>query len=145
MTVIAFPRRLPGPSGWRDDELRYLTALTPAGSGLSWETGATERGDPQFYVIGPAPDHDCLLCVSRLADGYVLQDGAGRLIGEALSLDRFAVEAARAAMRGGRSFVARVTLLVCAIRLAIEEKVEPILEESEELVARFAPQIAALV
>jgi hypothetical protein len=145
MTVIAFPRRLPGASGWRDDELRYLTTLTPAGSGLSWETGATERGDPQFYVIGPAPDHDCLLCVSRLADGYVLQDGAGRLIGEALSLDRFAVEAARAAMRGGRSFMARVTLLVCAIRLAIEEKVEPIFDETQELLVRFVPQVAALV
>ena len=145
MTVIAFPRRLPAASGWRDDELQYLTALTPAGSGLSWEAGATERGDPQFYLLGPAPDHDCLLCVSRLAQGYVLQDGAGRLIGEAPSLDRFAVEAARAAMSGGRSFVARVTLLLCSIRLAIEERIEPIIEESEEALARFAPQIAALV
>jgi hypothetical protein len=82
--------------------------------------------------------------VSRLAQGYVLQDGAGRLIGETPSLDRFAVEAARSAMRGGRSFVARATLAWITIRLAIEEKVEPILEESEELLARFAPQLMAL-
>ena len=145
MNVIAFPRRLPGASGWRDDELRHLSALAPDGSGLSWQAGATEQGDPQFYVLGPAPDHDCLLCVSRLAEGYVLQDGAGRLIGEAPSLDRFAVEAARAALGGGRAFVARVTLIIGAIRLTIEEKVEPIFEETQELLARFAPQIAALV
>jgi hypothetical protein len=56
---------------------------------------ATERGGPQFYLLGPAPEHDCALCVSRLAQGYVLEDGIGRLIGEALALDRFAGEAAR--------------------------------------------------
>jgi hypothetical protein len=122
-----------------------LTALAPDGSGLSWQAGATEQGDPQFYLLGPAPDHDCLLCVSRLAEGYVLQDGAGRLIGEAPSLDRFAVEAARAAIGGGRAFVARATLIIGAIRLTIEEKVEPIFEETQELLARFAPQIAAMV
>ena len=86
-----------------------------------------------------------MLCVSRLAQGYVLEDGAGRLIGETPSLDRFAVEAARAAMRGGRSFIARVTLAWCTIRLAIEEKLEPVFEESQELLVRFAPQVAALV
>ena len=84
-----------------------------------------------------------LLCVSRLAQGYVLEDGSGRILGEAPSLDRFAEQAARAAARGGRSFVARVTLLLCAIRLTIEEKVEPLFEESQELLVRFAPQIAA--
>ena len=70
-----------------------------------------------------------MLCVSRLAQGYVLEDGSGRMLGEAPSLDRFAEQAARAAMRGGRSFVARITLLVCAIRLTIEEKLEPMFEE----------------
>ncbi len=144
MSVIEFPRRAPSASGWSDDELRRLVALVPDRD-LAWDTGTTEHGDPQFYVLGPAPDHDCMLCVSRLAQGYVLQDGAGRLIGETPSLDRFAVEAARAAMHGGRSFIARATLLVAAIRLAIEERIEPIAQEGEELLARFAPQIAALV
>jgi len=32
------------------------------------------------------------------------------------SLDRFAVDAARAALRGGRSFIARVTLAWCTKR-----------------------------
>jgi hypothetical protein len=86
-----------------------------------------------------------MLCVSRLAHGYVLEDGAGRLLGEAPALHHFAEQAACAAVRGGRSFVARMTLLVCAVRLAIEEKVEPIFEESQELLVRFAPQLAAFV
>ena len=96
-------------------------------------------------LLGPAPEHECVLCVSRLAQGYVLEDGSGRILGEAPSLDRFAEQAARAAVRGGRSFVARITLLVCAIRLTIEEKIEPLFEESQELLVRFAPQIAAFV
>ncbi len=147
MSVLDFPRRDPALGDWRADELQQLVAMAgaDAASGVSWEVGTTERGDPQFYVLGPAPDHDCMLCVSRLAQGYVLQDGEGRLIGEAPALDRFAVEAARAAMRGGRSYVARAILLWCTIRLTIEEKFEPILEESEELVARFAPQLMAFV
>jgi len=75
----------------------------------------------------------------------VMQDGAGRIVGEAPSLQQFAEEAARAAMRGSRSFIARVTLLVAAVRLTIEEKVEPIFEETQELLVRVAPQLAAFV
>ena len=48
-------------------------------------------------------------------------------------------------MRGGRSLLTRVTLFLCALRLAIEERIEPVIEESEEVLARFVPQIAALV
>src|SRR5438128_594674 len=83
-----------------------------AAAGLTWDVGATEAGDQQFYLLRPAPEHECLLCVSRLAHGYVLEDGAGRLLGEAPSLHHFAEQAARAALRGGRSFVARMTLLL---------------------------------
>jgi hypothetical protein len=147
MSVVEFPHRgFPASHDWSPDELQQLIALFRMDEGgMSFATGATERGEPQFYVLGPAPDHDCMLCVSRLAQGYVLQDGAGRLIGEAPSLDRFAEEAARAAMRGGRSFVTRAMAAWITIRLTIEEKLEPILEESEELLVRFAPQVAAMV
>jgi len=31
------------------------------------------------------------------------------------------------------------------LRLTVEERLEPIIEESEEMLARFAPQIAAFV
>ena len=145
MSVVEFPRHDPLSGDWSPDELQQLIALFRADAGgAGYAVGATERGEPQFYLLGPAPGHDCVLCVSRLAEGYVLEDGEGRLIGEAPSLDRFAVEAARAAMRSGRSFVARVTLTWCTIRLAIEEKFEPLFEESQELLIRFAPQIAAL-
>jgi len=148
MSIVEFPRRAAAPGDWRPDEWRELAALfhpDAADAGTAWDVGATEHGDPQFYLLGPAPDHECVLCVSRLAQGYVLEDGSGRILGEAPSLDRFAEQVARAAARGGRSFVARIMLLVCAIRLTIEEKIEPLFEESQELLVRFAPQIAAFV
>jgi hypothetical protein len=138
MSIVAFPHRAPA---WSTGELQQLVALFQAEAG-SWAVGATEQGDPQFYLLGPG--QDCVLCVSRLALTYVLEDGEGRLIGEAPALDRFA-EFARAAVRRGRSFVARATLAWLTLRLTIEEKLEPILEESEEFLARFAPQLAALV
>jgi hypothetical protein len=141
MSVIEFPKPT---RDWRADELQQLVSLAEAAR-VSWGTGTTERGEPQFYVIGPAPDHDCMLCVSRLAQGYVLEDGVGRVIGEAPSLDRFAVAAARAAMRGSRSFVSRVMVAWITLRLTIEERLEPIVEESEEMLARYAPQIAAFI
>ena len=141
MSVIEFPRPT---REWRADELQQLVSLADAAR-FSWGTGATERGEPQFYVIGPAPDHDCVLCVSRLAQGYVLEDGAGRLVGEAPSLDRFAVDAARAALGGGRAFVSRILIAWIALRSTIEEKFEPMFQESEELLVRFAPQLAAMI
>jgi hypothetical protein len=144
MSVIEFPGREASATGWRADELQQLVALVPAGD-CSWQACKTERGEPQFYVLGPMPEQDCMLCVSRLAQGYVLEDGAGRLIGEALSLDRFAVEAARAAIRSGRSFLGRMLVGWCALRVTIEEKLEPVLEQSEEMLARVAPQLVALV
>lgn len=147
MSVVEFPQReSQTSSGWSTDELHRLMALSRAGGAAAdFAVGATERGDPQFYLLGPAPEHDCVLCVSRLAQTYILEDGEGRLIGETPALDGFAVAAARAAMRKSRSLVARAMLAWCTIRLTIEEKLEPILEESEELLARFAPQVAALV
>jgi hypothetical protein len=149
MKIVEFPRRdACGSPDWRPDELRQLTELFGAGAaqdGLTWEVGTTEAGDPQFYLLGPTPNYDCLLCVSRLAHSYVLEDGSGRLLGEAPALHQLAEQMTRAAVRSGRSFVARMTLTLCAIRLAIEEKLEPIFEESQELLVRFAPQLAAFV
>jgi hypothetical protein len=145
MSIVEFPRRaISAPGAWREDELRELMALlgpdVPNAEISGWELGATEQGEPQFYVLGPAPERDCVLCVSRLGQGYVFEDGAGRLLGEAQSLDAFA----EAAVRSGRSFLARATLLLCTIRLTIEEKLEPVLEETQELLARVAPQLVSL-
>ena len=65
--------------------------------------------------------------------------------GETPTLDGFAVEAARAAVRGSRSLVGRLALVWVSIRLSIEEKLEPIFEESQELLVRVVPQAAAFV
>jgi hypothetical protein len=146
MSIVEFPQRsFPASGAWSADELQQLIALFRADGETSFATGATEHGDPQFYLLGPAPEHDCVLCVSRLAQTYVLEDGEGRLIGETPSLDGFAVEAARAAVRGSRSLVARLALVWVTVRLTIEEKLEPIFEESQELLVRFVPQVAAFV
>ena len=142
MSVIDFPQRAPRRDGWRPDELRQLAALFETNP---WDVGATELGEPQFYVLGPAPDYACVLCISRLAHGYVLEDDAGRILCEAPAQHLFAEQAARAVAGAGRSFVARAALLICAIRLTIEEKLEPMFEETQELLARFAPQLAAFV
>ena len=47
--------------------------------------------------------------------------------------------------RGSRSFVSRIMVAWITLRLTIEEKLEPIFEESEELLARYAPQLAAFI
>ena len=146
MSIVEFPQRsFPASGAWSADELQQLIALFRADGETSYATGTTEHGDPQFYLLGPAPAHECVLCVSRLAQSYVLEDGEGRLIGETPALDGFAVEAARAAVRGSRSLVARLALLWVTVRLTIEEKVEPIFEESQELLVRVVPQVAAFV
>ena len=38
-------------------------------------SGTTEHGDPQVYLIGPPPDYDCILSISRLGRLYVIEDG----------------------------------------------------------------------
>ena len=146
MSIVEFPQRsFPASGAWSADELQQLIALFRADGETSFATGTTEHGDPQFYLLGPAPEHECVLCDSRLAQTYVLEDGEGRLIGETPTLDGFAVEAARAAVRGSRSLVARLALAWVTIRLTIEEKLEPIFEESQELLVRVVPQVAAFV
>ena len=44
----------------------------PGGQASGWELGETERGDPQLYLLGPAPEHDCILSISRLGRLYIL-------------------------------------------------------------------------
>ena len=85
MSIVEFPQRsFPASGAWSADELQQLIALFRAEGETSFATGTTEHGDPQFYLLGPAPEHDCVLCVSRLAQTYVLEDGEGRLIGGVL-------------------------------------------------------------
>jgi len=146
MSVVAFERK-PGEGLWSETELGTLVAALnvamASDDGRAWETGMTEKGDPQFYLLGPLPDQACELCVSRIGGRYILEDGSGRLLLEHQSLALVALHA-KAAVRSPRGWlVARAVLLWCTIRHMIHDKVEPLLDESEELLVELAPQLAA--
>ncbi|MBY0361440.1 MAG: hypothetical protein K2X45_05990 [Phreatobacter sp.] len=134
---------------WRQDELQSLVALYAAQARhsevVAWDVGTTEAGDPQFYLIGPGPEHDCLLCVSRIGRLYVLEDAYGGLLAEDGRLGAVTDKAARALSQRHSAFVVRALLGLCAFRVMIEQKIEPFLAESTENLTRFAPQLAAFV
>lgn len=146
MSVVAFERK-PSAELWSETELNTivgaLDVAIASGSGRGWETGMTEAGDAQLYLLGPLPDQACELCVSRIGGRYILEDGSGRLLFEHQNLALVALHA-KAAVRSTRSWlVARVVLLWCTIRQVIHDRVEPLLTESEELLVQLAPQLAA--
>jgi len=143
MSVVAFERKQDSGE-WSEKELSTLVAALGAVSraGREWETGMTEKGDAQFYLLGPLPDQACELCVSRIGGRYILEDGSGRLLFEHRNLERVALHA-KAAVPSTSWLMVRVITLCCAIRNAIHEKVEPLLVEGEELFVQFVPQLAA--
>jgi len=146
MSVVAFERKQDNGE-WSEKELSALVAAFGAviarGTGREWETGMTERGDAQFYLLGPLPDQACELCVSRIGGRYILEDGCGRLLFEHHNLELVALHAKAAVPSTSWLMVRAITLWV-AVRSAMHEKVEPFLVEGEELFVQFAPQLAAL-
>ena len=146
MSVVAFERKQDSGE-WSDRELSTLVAALGAamapGTGREWETGMTEKGDVQFYLLGPLPDQACELCVSRIDGRYILDDGSGRLLFEHRNLDLVALHA-KAAVPSTSWLMVRAITLWCAVRNAFHERVEPLLVEGEELVVQFVPQLAAL-
>jgi len=143
MSVVAFERR---QSAWTEAELDSIvaalhTAIAPATS-RTWETGVTENGDVQFYLLGPPPEQACELSVSRIGGRYILEDGSGRLLFEHRNLDLVGLHA-RAAVSSTPWLMVRMIVLWCAIRSTLQEKFEPFLVESEELLVQVAPQLAA--
>ena len=143
MSVVAFERKQNGGE-WSEKELSTLVAALCAapGTGREWETGMTERGDAQFYLLGPLPDQACELCVSRIGGRYILEDGSGRLLFEHRNLEFVALHA-KAAVPSTSWLMVRAITLWCAIRNTLHEKVEPLLVEGEELFVQFVPQLAA--
>jgi hypothetical protein len=143
MSVVAFERKQNGGE-WSEKELSTLVAALCAapGTGREWETGMTERGDAQFYLLGPPPDQACELCVSRIGGRYILEDGSGRLLFEHRNLE-FVTLHAKAAVPSTSWLMVRAITLWCAIRSTLQEKVEPLLVEGEELFVQFVPQLAA--
>ena len=142
MTVIPFERRSVA-GAWSEAELNVFEGALGRLNDGEWDTGLTERGDAQLYLLGP--EQACELCVSRIGARYVLEDGAGRLLFEHTSLPLVAMHA-RSALRITRwSLVARIVVVWCTIRDVIHDRIEPLLGESEELLVHLAPQFAALV
>jgi hypothetical protein len=146
MSVVAFEHKR-NQVLWSEAELDTIAAALnvsiASGDGRSWETGMTEKGDAQLYLLGPLPDQACELCVSRIGRRYILEDGSGRLLFEHQSLALVALHA-KAAMRSSWSgLVARVALLWCTIRHMVHDRLEPLLAESEEMLVHLAPQLAA--
>lgn len=149
MTVLAFPERSRRDrAGFEPDELsRMLEILGPElanGSVSGWETDCTEAGDPQLYVLGPRPEQDCILCISRLGRLYVMEDGSGRIVSEHNSLMVLAETMRNLLRKKGAAIVSRAALLWCALRQVYHEKVEPVLVEGEEMAAHVAMQLGAV-
>jgi len=148
MTVVSFrPRE--AAHAWQKTEMNAL--LTACGDSLQkgivvdWEIGVTEAGDPQLYLLGPAPDHDCILCISRLGRLYVLEDGEGRVLYEHDAIVVLTEEVRGALRRKKGTIVARALVAWLAIKETFEERIEPLLAEPTELLAHVAPQLVALV
>jgi len=149
MSVVQFSRpTVQGVEGWQSAEVQKFIAVSAgsiaAGEASGWDVGATESGDPQIYLLGPPPDYDCILAISRVGRLYVIEDGAGRVLFENDN-PMLLVEQATAALRRRRdAIVARVAVAWAALREAFEEKTEAVMAEPIELLSHIAPQLAAL-
>lgn len=147
MNVLTFRARRP-QQGWEQSEIQSMmeasATVMASGDGSSWAAFQTEAGDPQICLIGPPPHHDCLLSISRVGGTYVIEDGAGRILGEHGSLLSL-VEQIRRELRGcsGR-MIARMAVAWCAMKKFTEERVEPLMAETVEIVEHVAPALAPL-
>jgi hypothetical protein len=148
MSIVAFaPRQLRQDGTWQASELNAMqnsfAAVLASGEAGGWHTAATEVGDPQLYLLGPQPDEHCILSITRIGRVYILEDGAGHVVCEDTRLERL-IEHAKTFLRGAKgSVVARIMLVCASVRQIFEEKIEPILAESEEFLLHVAPQLAA--
>ena len=151
MTVIQFPRSesASAAGAWRASEVERVTEASAEpmsrGDVSGWETGVTESGDPQLYLLGPAPGRECVICLSRLGTHYVLEDGQGRILFEHDAIDVLAEQVRGTLRRKTGAIVARATVAWIAFREAFEEKMEPAMAEPTELVSLMVPKFAALI
>ena len=152
MTVIAFTPKLESEAnGWTTEERNQFEALyaarTHRGEASECAIEMTETGDPQFFLLGPAPQYDCVLSISRLSGRYVIEDGNGGSIGETASLDEAMQTASRLRLHSRMGIVARVIAAWYAFREFVEEKTEPVVAEAvefAEVLTHVMPQVAAI-
>lgn len=147
MTVVQFPGR-DATRNWHRSEVNALIAACgeslEKGTVTGWEIGETERGDPQLYLLGPAPDHECILCVSRLGRLYVLEDGEGRILCEQDAMTNLSEQVRNALRHKKAAIIARATVVWLAIKETFEERFEAFVEPMEVL-EHVAPQLVALI
>ena len=146
--IIAFPKSTQGCGGWLAGELDALTTLAAphiaAGGASGWAVRATDAGDPQFFLLGPEPEQDCILAVSRVKGVYVLEDGGGRLVSEHRSLAELGDSARKALRTRKLSFIARIAVGWYAVRQELDEKLDALAGEATELLTHLVPQLATL-
>lgn len=147
MTILEFRSR-EVPRGWQGMEIDALISACgkslEKGIASDLQVGETERGEPQLYVLGPAPDHECILCISRVGRLYVIEDGQGNVLHEHGSLVPLS-ESVRSALRAAAvSGVACMGIMWGALKRTFSEKVEPLLAEPLEILHYVAPQLAAI-
>ena len=119
MTVVPFVPN--AASSWSAHELATLLsiygAMAERGHASAWAVGATELGDPQFYVLGTGSDGDCATAISRVDRIYVREDGVGQVLDESASLEAVADRAkGPAKSRRVASVRARLTLVAAMLR-----------------------------
>jgi hypothetical protein len=152
MTVIAFtPKFESEANGWTVEERNQFEALYAArrhgGEASECAIEMTETGDPQFFLLGPAPKYDCVLSISRVSGRYVIEDGNGGSIGEMASLEEAMQTVSRLRLRSRVGIIARVIAAWYAFREFVEEKTEPVVAEAVEVVevlTHVMPQVAAI-
>jgi hypothetical protein len=148
MSVVRFPGTQL-PHNWQRSEMNTLLAACgeslEKGTVTGWEVGETENGDPQLYLLGPAPDHACILCVSRLGRLYVLEDGEGRILCEHDALGNLSDQVRHALRHKKAAIIARAAVVWLAVRETFEERIEPMFAEPAEMLSHVAPQLVALI
>jgi hypothetical protein len=152
MTVIAFQPKADGEAnGWTAEERNQFEALLAArancGEASECVIETTETGDPQFFLLGPTPACECVLSISRVSGRYVMEDGAGALLGESAIFDEVMEAASHVRLRRTRTnLVARIVAAWVAFREFVEEKTEPVaaeVAEVAEVLTHVMPQVAA--
>ena len=151
MTVIAFPPKAEGEvNGWTLEERNQFEALYVArakcGEASECVVETTETGDPQFFLLGPAPECEGVLSVSRVSGRYVIEDGIGGMIAETATMPEVIHTVANVRLRRRTGLVARIVLAWYGFREFVEEKTEPVaaeMVEVAEVLTHVMPQVAA--